>query len=76
VQNSKERWKCLKEHYALKDSMVLQMAKQELKKELATDYIAHLIAVFTALGEVLEDKEVVLQYAFGCQPEYMVAYPD
>jgi hypothetical protein len=29
---------------------------------------------FTAFGEVLEDKEVVLQYAFGCQPEYMVAY--
>jgi hypothetical protein len=23
---------------------------------------------------VLEDKEVVMQYAFGCQPEYMVAY--
>jgi hypothetical protein len=36
-----------------------------------------LIAVqnkFTELGEVLEDNEVVLQYAFGCQPEYMVAY--
>jgi hypothetical protein len=26
------------------------------------------------LGEVLEDKEVGMQYAFGCQPEYMVAY--
>jgi hypothetical protein len=26
------------------------------------------------LGEVLEDKEVVMQYAIGCQPEYMVAY--
>jgi hypothetical protein len=38
-----------------------------------TDYIAHVIAVqnkFTALGKVLEDKEDVLQYAFGCQPEY------
>jgi hypothetical protein len=36
-----------------------------------------LIAVqnkFTALGEVLEDKEAVLEYAFGCQPEDMVAY--
>jgi hypothetical protein len=47
------------------------------KHELPTDYIARLIGVqnkFTALGEVLKDKEVVLQYAFGCQPEYMVAY--
>jgi hypothetical protein len=55
--------------------MVLQKVKQELmncyknKNESPTDYIARLIAVqnkFTALGKVLEDKEVVLQYAFGC----------
>jgi hypothetical protein len=63
--------------------MALQMVKQELmncyqnKHESPTDYIARLIGVqnkFTALGEVLEDKEVVMQYAFGCQTEYMVAY--
>jgi hypothetical protein len=69
--------------YTPKDSMALQNVKQELmncyqnKHKSPTDYIARLIGVqnkFTALGEVLEDKEVVMQYAFGCQPEYMVAY--
>jgi gag-polypeptide of LTR copia-type len=77
---AKKVWKCLKEHYTPKDSMALQMVKQELincfqnKHQLPTDYIAHLIGVqnkFTVLGKVLEDKEVVMQYAFA---EYMMAY--
>jgi gag-polypeptide of LTR copia-type len=75
---AKKMWNCLKQHYTPKDGMVLQLVKHELmnccqkQQESPMDYILRFIAIqnkCTVLGKVLEDKEIVMKYAVGCQAE-------